>query len=78
MPLALTDAQLAQLTNACRPLQPLERSAFLAALDVLLADRSGELGEGEWFRMLKDLQREHFRAPVSTEQSQPRQLRRFG
>jgi hypothetical protein len=36
--------------------------AFLAALEALLAGRS-EIGDGELSRLLRDLQRKHFKPP---------------
>jgi hypothetical protein len=66
MPLSLSDQQLTALMTAARPLQPLERSAFLAALAVLLRGRD-EVGDGELYRSIKQLQREHFKPPTDTE-----------
>jgi hypothetical protein len=62
MPLSLTDAQLDQVTNATRPMEPHQRSALLAALPYVFAGRS-EIGDGELARALRDLQREHFVPP---------------
>jgi hypothetical protein len=43
----------------------LERDAFLAALLQQFAGRT-EIGDGELFRTLRELQRQHFRPPSAT------------
>lgn len=61
----LTDPQLAAVMRVCRPLQPLERRAFLEALaDRLQGHR--EIGDGALHRVLTELQRQHFRPPLDT------------
>ena len=62
MTLKLTDSQQWQVIRATNPLDMLQRDAFLAALLQQFADRT-EIGDGELFRTLRDLQREHFRPP---------------
>ena len=59
----LTDSQLAAVTRACKPLQSLERRAFLEALaDHLQGHR--ELGNGALHRVLAELQRQYFSPPL--------------
>jgi hypothetical protein len=62
-PISLSDQQLDAVFRAAEPLQPYERCAFLAALARLHSGRS-EIGDGEFFRSIRDLQREHFKPPV--------------
>jgi len=66
MPVSLTEPQTIAIIHATRPLQPEERSAFLAALTTWLADRA-DVGDGELGRALRDLQHEHFKAPSAAE-----------
>ena len=54
--MTLTDAQATAVINAGRPLQGHGRTAFLTALETLLAGRS-DVGDGELGRMLRELQR---------------------
>ena len=61
----MTDAQLRMLMDACRPLQPRERSAFLAELATAVS-ANGEIGDGALFRAVKEVQRKHFDAPLAT------------
>jgi hypothetical protein len=72
-PISLSDDQLSAIMRASQPLEPFERSAFLAALATLFQGRS-EIGDGELFRSIKQLQREHFRPPVP--EHPPQQLAR--
>ena len=65
-PISLSDQQLEAVFAATRPLQPPEREAFLTALAVLYAGRS-EIGDGELFRSIRELQREHFKPPAVEE-----------
>ena len=64
--MTLTDQQVTAIARAVRPLQPHEEAAFLTKLKALLADRD-EIGDGELARMLRNLQRQHFRPPTNTE-----------
>ena len=61
--LTLTEQQELAVINAARPLAPIEQKAFLMALHGLLANRS-EVGDGELSRLLRELQRKHFRPPA--------------
>jgi hypothetical protein len=63
----LTDAQIAAITNATRPLQPQERTQFMAALLELLLFSQIEMGDGTLGRALRELQRKHFRPPTDEE-----------
>jgi hypothetical protein len=62
----LTDAQALAIVHATRPLQEHEQAAFLEALAALLAGRD-TIGDGELGRVLRELQRQHFRPPTDTE-----------
>jgi hypothetical protein len=59
----LTESQSLAVIHATRPLAPIVRTAFLTALQGMLAGRS-EIGEGGLFRTLRDLQRKFFRPPA--------------
>jgi hypothetical protein len=65
MSLALTEHQQSLVLNALRPLDRLQREALLSGLSHHFGDRS-EIGDGELFRLLRDLQREHFKYPKMT------------
>ena len=58
----LTEPQRVAIAHAARPLQGLERRAFLNELEELFAGRT-EIGDGELGRALRDLQRKHFKPP---------------
>jgi hypothetical protein len=84
MSIALSDAQIAQILLVSRPLQPKERTAFMAALLEDLLMRRDEIGDGELGRLLRDLQRKHFRPPTDEESGSgnygarwPQRLRRI-
>jgi hypothetical protein len=72
-PISWSDDQLSAVMRASQPLEPYERSAFLSALATLFQGRS-EVGDGELFRSIKQLQREHFRPPAL--EHPPQQLAR--
>ena len=61
----ITEPQTLAIINATRPLQPQERVSFMMALETLLAGRH-EIGDGELFRALRDLQRKYLRPPDQT------------
>jgi len=61
-PLALSDAQIAAIMGLVRPLQPHQRSLFLEMLAAKLNSRR-EIGDGEVYRVCRELQREHFDPP---------------
>ena len=64
----LTDSQLGSVMRACKPLQPLDRRAFLEALaDRLQGNR--EIGDCQLHKVLVELQRAHFRPPLSVDES---------
>ena len=58
----LTEPQTLAIIHASRPLAPVERGAFLTALQGLLAGRH-DIGDGELHRVIRDLQRQYFRPP---------------
>lgn len=64
--MVITEQQSLAIINAARPLQPAERTAFTNALAALLAGRH-EMGDGELFRALRDLQRKHLKPPTKAE-----------
>jgi hypothetical protein len=56
-PIALSDTGMTQIMAACRPLSPIDRARFLQ----LLAERLNgkrEVGDGEVYRLVRELQRE--------------------
>jgi hypothetical protein len=60
--LRLTDTQLHVLINAAVPIYPADRDGFLR--DIALAlDGRGEIGEGEFFRIIKAAQLKHHPRP---------------
>jgi hypothetical protein len=65
MALRLNDTQWQVVGNATRMLDHLQRQAFMSALDHLFADRM-EIGPGELYQVLRDLQHEFYKYPVST------------
>lgn len=71
MPLALTDQQFAAVMQACEPLLPVDRDAFLRALAQLLGSEP-ELGDGTVARAIRDLQREFRQPPLNPNSSAPR------
>ena len=60
-PLSISDNQLDAILHACEPLQPMERSAFLAALAHRL--RGEEIGDGLLFRVIREVLREIWTPP---------------
>jgi hypothetical protein len=61
-PVSLSDEQLAAVMRTCAPLQPSERSELLTRL----ADRLRavpEVGDGQLFRLLRDLVHQTWRPP---------------
>jgi hypothetical protein len=61
-PIAVSDEQLSAIMRAVEPLQPLERSAFLAALAPLLRGRN-DVGDGELHRLIRELLRQTWHPP---------------
>jgi hypothetical protein len=70
-PLALSDEQYSMVCQACEPLLPVDRSAFLVALAELLRGET-EIGDGTVARAIRGLQREFFDPPVNAGNSAPR------
>jgi hypothetical protein len=77
-PLSLTDSQFVAVCNAAQPLQPIDRSAFLASIAAFFAGRS-EVGDGELGRCIRELQHCYFKAPsgIDVVRSAPKQLDRL-
>lgn len=73
-PLALTDEQYLAVCQACEPLLPIDRDAFLRALAQRLSSEP-ELGDGIIGRAIRELQREFWRPPVAPNNSAPRLLK---
>ena len=61
-PISLTDDQLKRLTIVVGPLHPVEREPFLRALAILMGGH-GEIGDGEFYRVLRELKRQHVNPP---------------
>jgi hypothetical protein len=64
-PLALTDAQYTAVVQACAPMQPVDRDAFLNALAALLSNET-TIGDGTVARAIRALQREFWQPPLSS------------
>jgi hypothetical protein len=62
----LSDTQQSTVMHATAQLDRYQRQAFMIALNKLFAGRS-EIGDGELYRTLRDLQREHFKYPKAAE-----------
>jgi hypothetical protein len=60
----LTDAQIAAINSATRPLAPCERTEFQAALFEALINHREQLGDGSLGRLIRELQRKHFCPPT--------------
>jgi len=76
MALALTDDELSAIWSAARPLPPPARAGFLEAVAEIARTRGGLPEGGELFRMLRDLQRAHFRPPQGTQPGRVAPFRR--
>jgi hypothetical protein len=59
----LTDAELAEIMTAARPLQPHLRDVFLQAVADELARLGGEHGIGAVHRVCRQIQRRYFDPP---------------
>jgi hypothetical protein len=66
-PLALTDAQLDAVFRAARPLRVADRDQFLQEVARALQGRP-ELGDGDVYRVLADVQRRHHDPPLMDHQ----------
>ena len=64
----LTERQQSAVLSAADPLEVYQRDAFMTALTLLLKN-GNEISDGELFRMLRELQREHYGFPLMTAQS---------
>jgi hypothetical protein len=76
-PISLTDYQLDAILAAAAPLQPYDRSAFLAAIAHYFTGRA-EIGE--LHRAISELQRIYFQPPtlLAVTRKSPRQLEKVG
>ncbi len=70
-PLLLTDEQYAAVNQACAPLLPADRAAFLFALAELLRSEA-VIGDGTINRAIRSLQREFWRPPINPANNAPR------
>jgi len=70
----LTDDQQTAVLRAAYPLQPHQRSAFMATLYTLLEGRHS-IGDGELYRVLRELQRQHFSPPIINEHQPSHELK---
>jgi len=61
-PLALSDSQLTTIMAACRPLSIDDRDAFLQHVASALA-REPMIGDGTVNRIVRDVFRQHWKAP---------------
>jgi hypothetical protein len=59
----LTDAQLSVLVTAAIPLLVEDRDAFLRDIAGVLCDRRHEMGDGEFWRLVKAIQLRHHPRP---------------
>ena len=62
-PIALTDSQITTVMQLSRPLSPEQRSAFPEMLAGKLNGQR-DLGDGEVYRLCRELQRAHFDPPT--------------
>jgi hypothetical protein len=65
-PIALSDVSMSQLMQACRPLSSIDRARLLELFAARLNGRH-EVGDGEIYRLLRELQREVMRYPTKSE-----------
>jgi hypothetical protein len=61
--LALTDSEIATVMQLARPLLPDQRTAFLELLATKFKGQR-ELGDGEVYRLCRELQRQYYDAPI--------------
>jgi hypothetical protein len=61
-PISLSDIAMTQIMQAARPLQPHERETFLQLVAARLNGKR-ELGDGEIFRLIREVQRAVFDPP---------------
>ncbi len=63
-PIAVSDAQMSAILAAAQPLQPVERSTFLATLARRLQNEPELIGDGALHRLIREVVRETWRPPV--------------
>jgi hypothetical protein len=71
--LRLTDQQISAIMAAARPLERGHREAFLEEVAAML-QKYPEVGDGQLHQLLREVQRKHFDAPLSTAQEPRRGL----
>jgi hypothetical protein len=64
-PIRLTDSELDAIMTACRPLEPARRDDFLRQVAASL-QACHEIGDGVVYRVVAEVQRQHFDAPDLT------------
>ena len=65
LPLTLSDSQITTIMQLARPLLPHQGSAFLELLAAKLNGQR-ELGDGEVYRLCRELQHEVFDPPIES------------
>ena len=76
-PIAVSDQQMNAIMSAATPLQPAERSAFLAGLAHRLRGEPDPIGDGMLHRLIRETVREVWKPPLAADQ-EPRSRRRIG
>jgi hypothetical protein len=74
-PIRLTDEQMDAVFRAARPLRVADRDAFLQDVAAALQGRP-ELGDGDVYRVLADVQRRHHDPPMMDHLPQHRRAAR--
>jgi hypothetical protein len=72
-PIKLTDSQLDAVLAAARPLRVADRDAFLQDVAAALQGRS-EIGDGDVYRAIADVQRRHHDPPLMDHQPTVRRV----
>ena len=72
-PVSLSDDQLGFVMRICEPMLPADRSAFLQALAELLQTEPQPVGDGNLYKLARDLRSRYWRPPTGVD-SHPRQL----
>jgi hypothetical protein len=74
-PIRLTDDQMGAVFAAARPLRVADRDAFLQEVAAALQGRS-EIGDGDVYRAIADVQRRHHDPPLMDHLPQHRRAAR--
>jgi hypothetical protein len=67
-PVSLSDDQLGFVMRICEPMLPADRSAFLQALAELLQTEPQPVGDGNLYRLARDLRSRYWRPPTGSRQ----------